>query len=326
MEFTLPLKPFLDRAARGEFAPHSNNRKLRVKYDDLVKDVFEPVVKDVITVLEKQKSRLKQEDQPEAMLLVGGFSGSPYLQEKLKQKFQSKDMVVKSHPKPLTAISQGAVSYAQNPRLISSKLILQSYAIEVRTEFQNNVDLLKHRTQDKDSNGVYYSKSRLEYFVKAGNSAAKNCTSVYQKKVYVDFPKNAIIGMFYSSLHKVQLCTHVVVYLAIFTSDREVDETEDKNRWRYVDPDYHSKSMEIVVEMPSIQGAKPKDRIPFMITLEIDEIKGVTVSVQCEVGNWPKYQVQPKFWERSLGYFCESKLVDPKKVRRDEFFPSKSIN
>lgn len=196
MEFTLPAKPYLERAAKGEFTPHSNNRKLRVKYDDLVKDVFEPVVKDVITVLEKQKSRLKQEDQPEAMLLVGGFSGSPYLKAKLEQRFQSKDMVVKSHPEHLTAISQGAVSYAQNPRLISSKLILQSYAIEVRTEFQNNVDLLKYKTQEEDSSGVFYSKSRLEYFVKAGDSAAKNCTSVYKKRVYVEFPKNAIIGMF----------------------------------------------------------------------------------------------------------------------------------
>lgn len=131
---------------------------------------------------------------------------------------------------------------------------------------------------------------------------------------------------FLLSLHISELCPHIVIYLAIFTSDTEVEKVEDKNRWRYFDPEYHTKNMEIVIEMPSIQNAKPKDRIPFMITLEVDEIKGVTVSVQCEVGTRPKYQVQPKFVERSLGYFCESKLKGPRKARRDEFFPSSSIN
>lgn len=317
LEFTLPAKPVLDRPVKGSFAPYSH-RKLRVPYRDLVEDVFNPVIEDVITVLEKQKSRLRQEDQPEAMLLVGGFSGSNYLQAKLEQRFQSKDMVVKRHPEPLTAISEGAVSYAQNPRLISSKLILQSYAIEVRTEFQNNIDLLRNRTKEKDSNGnmVYYSNSRLEYFVYARDPAKKNHTGVYKKRVYVEFPKNAIIAIFASDRDR--------------EKNKKEDENENENEWRYVDPKYHYKSMEIVIEMPSIPNAKPKDKIPFMITLEIDEIKGLTVSVQCEVkrekGEWPKYQVQPKIWERSLGYFCESNLGDPKKARKDNFFPSKSIN
>ncbi|CAO3657414.1 unnamed protein product [Mucor hiemalis] len=252
----------------------------------MVEKVFDPVVDEVIDLLKKQMSRLKQNDQPDVILLVGGFSDSKYLKAKLEQEFGQQRIAIKFHDEPLKAVSQGAVSYAQDPRMIPSRFILQSYAMEVKTEFKNNVDNLQNVIKESsvDDSSMFYSKSRLEYFVYKGELAEKYSINKYEKRVYVEYPKNAVI--------------------AIFTSDHDIDK-HDK-RLRYVDPELHTKILEIAVNMPVIPKATLREKIPFLVSLEIDEVKGMTLSVKCERVDLPEYWARPKITGHHLGYFCDT--------------------
>ncbi|CAO3657391.1 unnamed protein product [Mucor hiemalis] len=302
----LPSQPDLSYCNDDLFVRGSGNRKISISYKKMVEEVFDPVVNDVIDLLKKQMNRLKQNDQPDVILLVGGFSDSKYLKAKLEQEFGQQRIAIKFHEEPLKAVSQGAVSYAQDPRMISSKLILQSYAIEVKTEFKDNVDSLKNQIKELsvDGRSILYSKSRLEYFVYNGELAEKNCVSVYKKTVHVEYPNNAII--------------------AIFTSDDDVDKNDE--RLRYVDPELHTKSMEIVVDMPTIPEANPGERIPFLVTLEVDELKGVTVFVKCERGDMTEYQARPKVTGHHLGYLCDTSLKKNKGSKKEYSKPLESAS
>lgn len=117
---------------------------------------------------------------------------------------------------------------------------------------------------------------------------------------------------------------YIFVSLAIFTSDDDVDKNDE--RLRYVDPELHTKSMEIVVDMPTIPEANPGERIPFLVTLEVDELKGVTVFVKCERGDMTEYQARPKVTGHHLGYLCDTSLKKNKGSKKEYSKPLESAS
>jgi acetate kinase len=66
------------------------------------------------------KYSLKYIDKIDAVILVGGLGSSKYLKMRLMDRYNSMNIEVNNNPKEgLNAISQGAVSYALDQRMIS---------------------------------------------------------------------------------------------------------------------------------------------------------------------------------------------------------------
>ena len=92
-----------------------------------IKKMFDPFIERILSMIRMQ---LVNSKNCSVIFLAGGFSQSKYLQERIKQKFQSIKVLV---PKtPLAAISRGAAMYGSSLSVISSRVLKYTYGIQVR--------------------------------------------------------------------------------------------------------------------------------------------------------------------------------------------------
>ncbi|XP_060566335.1 heat shock 70 kDa protein 12A-like [Ruditapes philippinarum] len=107
--------------------------KLRLDCD-IIYGVFEKSIKSINDHLHKLF------ENPEvaicdAILMVGGYSESPLLQESIKENFSSKKIIVPTDAG--LAVLKGAVIYGHNPTLIAQRVCKYTYGIET-THTQNS--------------------------------------------------------------------------------------------------------------------------------------------------------------------------------------------
>jgi molecular chaperone DnaK (HSP70) len=161
---------------------------------DLQEKIFDPIIKRIERLLHRQISKYNGEGKIDSIILVGGFSQSSYLQQRLRNIFEPA-ITIDVPPDPANAISQGAVLHARNPQVIRppvQKYTGRSFALEVQAKFnKQKMDLPENIVINAD--GIEYAKSSLVYFVK--KNALLNIGVVkYEKYVYIEYPNNIAIG------------------------------------------------------------------------------------------------------------------------------------
>ncbi|CAO0798862.1 unnamed protein product [Mucor circinelloides] len=151
------------------------NTVFEISVNEVQRCIFDPVVNEAVDLLRTHLNKTSNH-RPSAVLLVGGFSQSKYLQYRI-QEFCSQERIphVGAPPEGVTAISRGAVSYFLEPRLVSKKIASSSYAI--------CVDLANKLNE----------KSHLCYFIRKGASIEVE-EKPYTKTVSVTYPGSAVIG------------------------------------------------------------------------------------------------------------------------------------
>lgn len=189
----LPEKPCLPfNVNTNRLIRRGRITELKMSNADMKNFVFDPIIKRIEDLIDRQVKKL--DGQIDVILLVGGFSKCKYLEERLRQRYiDTIRIAIPSNA--ATTISQGAVSYAQRPRMISNKVVGLSYALEVQAPFKKDFEENYAGKTIIASDGHEYFKSRLEYFVRK-NDEVKNedKTAIYEKTVYIEYPQNAIIG------------------------------------------------------------------------------------------------------------------------------------
>ncbi|CAI2167331.1 5855_t:CDS:2 [Funneliformis geosporum] len=100
------------------------NWVITLEYED-VKKMFEPIINQIIKLIREQIYSI---NTCFAMILVGGFSQSQYLQTCIKKEFDQtiKHISVPRHP---FATIKGALEYGSNTKLIHSRVITMTYGI-----------------------------------------------------------------------------------------------------------------------------------------------------------------------------------------------------
>ncbi|KAJ7657911.1 hypothetical protein DFH06DRAFT_1409092, partial [Mycena polygramma] len=92
--------------------------------------VFDPVVDEVLDLISKQ---LATSPNIDALLLVGGFSGSAYLKTRVEEQFSPQIRTVARPPDSDTATLRGAARYGLARRPLVSQLVVpRSYVMKVR--------------------------------------------------------------------------------------------------------------------------------------------------------------------------------------------------
>ena len=122
--------------------------KLRVDAS-VVKSFFEPsvesIVKHVKCLLQNRSNR-----GVEAIVMVGGFSESPMLQDTVRSHFPFLRIIVPDEAG--LAVLKGAVIYGHSPSIISQRVSKYSYGTDVSVLFDSNVHPL--RKQKLTESGV----------------------------------------------------------------------------------------------------------------------------------------------------------------------------
>ncbi|KAF7307712.1 hypothetical protein MKEN_01131300 [Mycena kentingensis (nom. inval.)] len=144
--------------------------------------VFDPVVDEVLNLIGRQ---IAVSPPIDALLLVGGFSGSAYLKARIEERFGGRVSTIARPPDSETATLRGAARYGLARRPLVSQLVTpRSYVLKVR-KYLLMLDLLRHGRQVKlpaepedrvrrpgyiqyNDAGVEVCENRLQYLVRKG--------------------------------------------------------------------------------------------------------------------------------------------------------------
>ncbi|TFK37617.1 hypothetical protein BDQ12DRAFT_684989 [Crucibulum laeve] len=143
------------------------NGQLSIPGNLLRVEVFDPVVNEVLRLIEEQTRRVDQ--RIDALLLVGGFAGSHYLKQRVEEQFSSRIRVIARPPDADTATLRGAAQYGLARRtLVSSVIAPRSYIMKVKLPAEQE-DWLKRPAYIKNNDaGVPICENRLQYLVSKG--------------------------------------------------------------------------------------------------------------------------------------------------------------
>ncbi|KXN92697.1 Heat shock 70 kDa protein 12B [Leucoagaricus sp. SymC.cos] len=143
------------------------NGELCIPGNLLRREVFDPVVNEVLQLIEEQMSRIEQ--RIDALLLVGGFAGSEYLRQRVQEQFGSRIHVIARPPDADTATLRGAAQYglARRP-LVASVIAPRAYIMKVKLPAEQE-DWLKRPAYIRSNDaGINICENRLQYLVSKG--------------------------------------------------------------------------------------------------------------------------------------------------------------
>ncbi|KAG0311166.1 Heat shock 70 kDa protein 12A [Dissophora globulifera] len=108
-----------------------------LKASELKELVFEPVVKNVLALIQEQ---LDKANKCSAIFMVGGFGSSAYLLDRVKQEFHDVVRTISAPYKPEVAVVCGAVYVGLNPKTVTARVTRRCYGVGVHVPFQEGVD------------------------------------------------------------------------------------------------------------------------------------------------------------------------------------------
>ena len=133
--------------------------------------IFTPVLDGLVNKVKEQFARL---DRCDIMYLVGGFSTSPMLRQRIQKEFKDRIQIVMPSM-PGAAIVEGAASFGLNPTSIRSRRTRLTYGCQTCMVFDDERDR-EHLSKREyfDDQQDWYIKNRFSIFVSSGESVDVN--------------------------------------------------------------------------------------------------------------------------------------------------------
>ncbi|KAH7882185.1 actin-like ATPase domain-containing protein [Phlebopus sp. FC_14] len=145
------------------------NGELAIPGNLIRREVFDPVVNQVLEMIEEQSRKIEQ--RIDALLLVGGFAGSEYLFKKVEEKFSSKIKVIARPSDADTATVRGAAQYGLGRKIVVSTVIApRSYIMKASVKLPAEPeDWIKRPAYIRENSAnVPICENRLQYLVVKG--------------------------------------------------------------------------------------------------------------------------------------------------------------
>ncbi|KAJ7147329.1 actin-like ATPase domain-containing protein [Mycena filopes] len=128
--------------------------------------VFDPVVNEVLSLISKQ---LEKSPDVDALLLVGGFSGSAYLKTRVEEEFSPRIRILARPPDSDTATLRGAARYGLARRSLVSQLVVpRSYVMKVKLPAEPEDRIRRPAYVHINDAGIEICENRLQYLVQRG--------------------------------------------------------------------------------------------------------------------------------------------------------------
>lgn len=127
--------------------------------------LFDPLVDGIIGLIES-----KMIDGLRAMMIVGGFSGSPYLVKRIREEFSSRVETIVVPDEPGAAICCGAVQYGiYGADVIMSRMSKKTYGIATARYFRLTDP---HHLMFQDENGESFCRGVFSVYIKKDEEVA----------------------------------------------------------------------------------------------------------------------------------------------------------
>lgn len=157
---------------------------------ETMKAIFQPTLDNIARKVDEQFSRLDG-NGCDIIFLVGGFSTSPLLQERISGEFGARVKKIVTPPVPGSAIVEGAVSFGLDPSVRSRRSRL-TYGCNSRFEFEPGIDPESKKVWDAER-AQWRCEDRFSVFVTAGEevevqkSVMRSYVPVYSEQKSMTF-------------------------------------------------------------------------------------------------------------------------------------------
>ncbi|KAG0327425.1 hypothetical protein BGZ99_007645 [Dissophora globulifera] len=233
---------------------------LCVPLEEMKAEVFEPVISDVLDLIQKQ---LHQSQSCNAIFLVGGFGSSRYLEERVRQEFSHLVGLIAVPQRPELAVVRGAVYAGLNTKTINMRVARRWYGVDANMPFEEGVDPESKKIISHD--GHVRCKERFSVYVRPGQQiGVDECVS----KEYVtwSYPKGL---------------------------DSPLYVCNSPTQPKYITDPGVQKIADFHIPMPEIPGAQPRTRVVFRLNMYFGltevraeaVINGNTYTTICSFGN-----------------------------------------
>lgn len=135
---------------------------------ELKQEVFEPVIREVLALVEDQ---LIKAHSLQAVFLVGGFGSSNYLFERVQEEFAARVGLVAVPPRCELAVVRGAVYFGLNPNVVTTRIPRYWYGIDTTTTFEEGIDPPSYKIIRAD--GSVRCDNRFSVYVRRGEALGK---------------------------------------------------------------------------------------------------------------------------------------------------------
>ncbi|KAG0196930.1 hypothetical protein BGX28_009539 [Mortierella sp. GBA30] len=208
---------------------------LCVPVEEMKSEVFEPVISDVLDLIQKQLHQSQQKCS--AIFMVGGFGSSRYLEERVRQEFSHLVELIAVPQRPELAVVRGAVYAGLNTKTINMRVARRWYGVDANMPFEEGIDPESKKIISHD--GHIRCKERFSVYVRPGQQiGVDECVS----KEYVtwSYPKGL---------------------------DSPLYVCNSPNQPKYITDPGVQKIADFHIPMPEIPGAQPRTRVVFRLNM-----------------------------------------------------------
>ncbi|KAF9378480.1 Heat shock 70 kDa protein 12A, partial [Mortierella sp. AD011] len=253
---TMPAVP--GRAELTDYDIGLEDGTLTITAEEMRREVFDPVVDDVLRLIQHQLQQTAFNCQ--AIFLVGGFGCSNYLLARVQSEFSSIVRLIAVPPRPELAVVRGAALAGITPRVVAARVARRWYGVDSLMAFEHGVDM-PHK-QVRDHEGHMRARDRFSVYVMPGQQIGVD-ECITKKYVTFQYPKPINSPLFACSSPTMP---------------------------RYVDAPTVEKIGDFTIPLPFIPGALPGHRVTFELRMYFGateiraeaEVNGVVVSTRCQ--------------------------------------------
>ncbi|KAI9250218.1 hypothetical protein BDA99DRAFT_564186 [Phascolomyces articulosus] len=231
---------------------------------ELEKKVFDPVVKKVIALIERQYKQIP-DGRLEFLFLVGGFGSSKYLYQRVHEVFQDTkvNQIVCPSERAALAVVRGAAYYGIHPEVVVSRVSRRTYGISIYKPFDDKIDPQSRRRERPD--GSIDCKNRFSLFVKKNDElAVDHCIKDEYYVYYGEFD---------------------TVSIGLYASENEVAP-------RYSDEAGVYRVADFSVPIPDMPKMKKNDHLYYTVSMYFGQTE---IRVEADFGTGKKYDVKCDF-------------------------------
>ncbi|KAH8823837.1 actin-like ATPase domain-containing protein [Flagelloscypha sp. PMI_526] len=168
----------------------------------LRREVFDPVIAQVLQLIEDQVGLLTQQNlSVDALLLVGGFAGCEYLKQRVSEQFGGRVRVIARPPDADTATLRGAAKYGLAKRpLVSSIIAPRAYLMKVKLPAEQQDWMMRPAYVTNSPSGTAICENRLQYLIQKGAILRRGQRVVTRFCKYSATPQDTtFVATFYTS-------------------------------------------------------------------------------------------------------------------------------
>ncbi|KAF8926393.1 hypothetical protein BGZ58_011224 [Dissophora ornata] len=253
---TMPAVP--GRADLTDYDIGLEDGVLTVTAEELRREVFDPVVDDVLRLIQHQLQQTHY--QCHAIFLVGGFGCSGYLHTRVQSEFGSRVPMIGVPPRAELAVVRGAAYAGLMPRTITQRVARRWYGVDSLMAFEEGVDLPHKKTTDRE--GGIRARDRFSVYVSPGQQIGVD-ECITKRYITYQYPK-PVNSPLYS-------CSSMALP-------------------QYIDSPMVEKIGDFLIPLPFVPGAQAGHKMMFELRMYFGateiraeaEINGVVVSTRCQ--------------------------------------------